>query len=137
MRQSHPVLQAFISLLSLPDSLVYLKDAGLLTCLCWPHAQHQRRGLRYPLRQWVNESCVMLGIDDDNVHEPELPPTGQHTALCLTRMLLGYAMESSQERGNFTLPYNESSGLIADLVGHLASLLALNRWRRVDAASSA
>ena len=46
-------------------------------------------------------------------------------------MLLGYAMESSRGEWNEVLPYDESSGLIAELVGHLASLLMqLNRWRR-------
>ena len=35
-------------------------------------------GLRY-LRQWVNESGVRWGMDDDNVRELELPATGQHT----------------------------------------------------------
>lgn len=46
-------------------------------------------------------------------------------------MLLGYAMESSEGEWNEVLPYDESSGLIAELVGHLASLLMqLNRWRR-------
>ncbi|MGU0016617.1 hypothetical protein ACVXG9_20350 [Escherichia coli] len=34
-------------------------------------------GLRY-LRQWVNESGIRWGIDDDNVRELELA-TGQHT----------------------------------------------------------
>ena len=33
-------------------------------------------GLRY-LRQWVNESGIRWGIDDDNVRELELPATGQ------------------------------------------------------------
>ncbi len=46
-------------------------------------------------------------------------------------MLLGYAMESIHGEWNDVLPYDESSGLIAELVGHLASLLMqLNRWRR-------
>ncbi|MGQ7115353.1 hypothetical protein ACUOFC_60010, partial [Escherichia sp. TWPC-MK] len=49
------------------------------------------------LRQWVNESGIRWGIDDDNVRELELPTTGQHTwRFGLTRMLLGYAMESAQ-----------------------------------------
>ncbi|VEC82005.1 Exodeoxyribonuclease V gamma chain [Raoultella ornithinolytica] len=53
-------------------------------------------GLRY-LRQWVNESGVRWGMDDDNVRELDLPATGQHTwRFGLTRMLLGYAMDSSQ-----------------------------------------
>ncbi len=46
-------------------------------------------------------------------------------------MLLGYAMESAQGEWQSVLPYDESSGLIAELVGHLASLLMqLNIWRR-------
>ncbi len=46
-------------------------------------------------------------------------------------MLLGYAMESRQGEWQSILPYDESSGLIAELVGHLASLLMqLNIWRR-------
>lgn len=46
-------------------------------------------------------------------------------------MLLGYAMESAQGEWQSVLPYDESSGLIAELVGHLASLLMqLNLWRR-------
>ena len=113
-RQSHPVLEAFISLLSLPDSRFVSEE-----------------GLRY-LRQWVNESGIRWGIDDDNVRELELPATGQHTwRFGLTRMLLGYAMESAQGEWQSVLPYDESSGLIAELVGHLASLLMqLNIWRR-------
>ncbi|STJ84837.1 exodeoxyribonuclease V gamma subunit [Escherichia coli] len=46
------------------------------------------------------------------------PATGQHTwRFGLTRMLLGYAMESAQGEWQSVLPYDESSGLIAELVG--------------------
>lgn len=49
----------------------------------------------------------------------------------LTRMLLGYAMDSREGEWQSVLPYDESSGLIAELVGNLASLLMqLNLWRR-------
>ena len=131
-RQSHPALQAFISLLALPDSrfvpetVLALLDVPVLAA----RFDIDEEGLRY-LRQWVNESGVRWGMDDDNVQELELPVTGQHTwQFGLTRMLLGYAMESSQGEWNDVLPYDESSGLIAELVGHLASLLMqLNRWR--------
>lgn len=132
-RQSHPALQAFVSLLSLPDSRFISEDVLALLDVPVLAARFDidEEGLRY-LRQWVNESGVRWGIDDDNVQEFELPPTGQHTwQFGLTRMLLGYAMESSQGEWNEVLPYDESSGLIAGLVGHLASLLMqLNRWRR-------
>ncbi|HHA1272084.1 TPA: exodeoxyribonuclease V subunit gamma [Enterobacter mori] len=132
-RQSHPALQAFVSLLSLPDSRFISEDVLALLDVPVLAARFNinEEGLRY-LRQWVNESGVRWGIDDDNVQEFELPPTGQHTwQFGLTRMLLGYAMESSQGEWNDVLPYDESTGLIAELVGHLASLLMqLNRWRR-------
>ncbi|EHQ9019366.1 exodeoxyribonuclease V subunit gamma [Escherichia coli] len=132
-RQSHPVLEAFISLLSLPDSRFVSEDVLALLDVPVLAARFDitEEGLRY-LRQWVNESGIRWGIDDDNVRELELPATGQHTWLFgLTRMLLGYAMESAQGEWQSVLPYDESSGLIAELVGHLASLLMqLNIWRR-------
>lgn len=132
-RQSHPVLQAFISLLSLPDSRFVSEDVLALLDVPVLAARFNinEEGLRY-LRLWVNESGIRWGIDDDNVRELALPPTGQHTwQFGLTRMLLGYAMESAQGEWQSVLPYDESSGLIAELVGHLASLLMkLNFWRR-------
>ncbi|HAL0781491.1 exodeoxyribonuclease V subunit gamma [Escherichia coli] len=132
-RQSHPVLEAFISLLSLPDSRFVSEDVLALLDVPVLAARFDitEEGLRY-LRQWVNESRIRWGIDDDNVRELELPATGQHTwRFGLTRMLLGYAMESAQGEWQSVLPYDESSGLIAELVGHLSSLLMqLNIWRR-------
>lgn len=132
-RQSHPVLQAFISLLSLPDSRFVSEDVLALLDVPVLAARFNinEEGLRY-LRLWVNESGIRWGIDDDNVRELALLPTGQHTwQFGLTRMLLGYAMESAQGEWQSVLPYDESSGLIAELVGHLASLLMkLNLWRR-------
>ena len=132
-RQSHPVLEAFITLLSLPDSRFVSEDVLALLDVPVLAARFDitEEGLRY-LRQWVNESGIRWGIDDDNVRELELPATGQHTwRFGLTRMLLGYAMESAQGEWQSVLPYDESSGLIAELVGHLASLLMqLNIWRR-------
>lgn len=131
-RQSHPALQAFITLLSLPDSRFASEDVLALLDVPVIAARFNidEEGLRY-LRQWVNESGIRWGMDDDNVREWDLPATGQHTwRFGLTRMLLGYAMESSQGEWQSVLPYDESSGLIAGLVGHLASLLTvLNQWR--------
>jgi exodeoxyribonuclease V gamma subunit len=132
-RQSHPALQAFITLLSLPDSRFISEDVLALLDVPVLAARFNidEEGLRY-LRQWVNEAGVRWGMDDDNVRELELPATGQHTwHFGLTRMLLGYAMESREGEWRDVLPYDESSGLIAELVGHLASLLMqLNVWRR-------
>ncbi|NIF34095.1 exodeoxyribonuclease V subunit gamma [Enterobacter sp. Cy-643] len=133
-RQAHPALQAFILLLGLPESrfaaedvLSLLEVPALAACF-----SIDEEGLRY-LRKWVNESGVRWGIDDDNVRELALPATGQHTwRFGLTRMLLGYAMESQAGVWDSVLPYDESSGLIAELVGQLAELLMqLNRWRQL------
>ncbi len=76
-RQSHPALQAFITLLSLPDSRFISEDVLALLDVPVLAARFNinEEGLRY-LRQWVNESGVRWGIDDDNVQEFELPPTG-------------------------------------------------------------
>ncbi|MGP3590763.1 exodeoxyribonuclease V subunit gamma [Vagococcus sp. WN89Y] len=132
-RQAHPALQAFLSLLALPDSRFVSEDVLALLDVPVLAARFNitEEGLRY-LRLWVNESGIRWGMDDDNVRELELPPTGQHTwQFGLTRMLLGYAMESRQGEWQSILPYDESSGLIAELVGHLASLLMqLNIWRK-------
>lgn len=67
-RQSHPALQAFISLLSLPDSRFISEDVLALLDVPVLAARFNinEEGLRY-LRQWVNESGVRWGIDDDNV----------------------------------------------------------------------
>ncbi|EPH0090485.1 exodeoxyribonuclease V subunit gamma [Pluralibacter gergoviae] len=131
-RQAHPALEAFITLLSLPDSRFVSEDVLALLDVPVLAARFSidEEGLRY-LRQWVNESGIRWGLDDDNVREWDLPATGQHTwRFGLTRMLLGYAMESSQGEWRDVLPYDASSGLIAALVGYLASLLSqLHRWR--------
>lgn len=127
------MLQAFITLLSLPDSRFASEDVLALLDVPVLAARFNitEEGLRY-LRQWVNESGVRWGMDDDNVRELDLPATGQHTRrFGLTRMLLGYAMDSREGEWQSVLPYDESSGLIAELVGNLASLLMqLNLWRR-------
>ncbi|MCS3430948.1 exodeoxyribonuclease V subunit gamma [Klebsiella sp. BIGb0407] len=131
---AHPALQAFISLLSLPESRFLAEDvlALLEVSSLASRFSIDEEGLRY-LRQWVSESGIRWGLDDDNVRQQELPATGQHTwRFGLTRMLLGYAMESEAGVWDSVLPFDESSGLIAKLVGQLAELLMrLNQWRQV------
>lgn len=133
-KHAHPVLQAFLSLLALPDSRFLAED---VLSLLEVSALAQRfaideEGLR-ALRQWVSESGIRWGLDDDNVREQSLPATGQHTwHFGLTRMLLGYAMDSEAGVWHDVLPYDESSGLIAELVGQLAALVRqLHEWRNV------
>ncbi|CCP02058.1 exonuclease V gamma subunit [Erwinia amylovora Ea644] len=131
--QAHPALQAFISLLSLPDSRFTAEE--VLALLEVPAVASRfaidEEGLRL-LRHWVAESGVRWGLDDDGVRNLDLPATGQHTwHFGLTRMLLGYAMNSDAGDWQGILPFDESSGLIAELAGNLAELLMqLNRWQQ-------
>ena len=132
--QAHPALQAFISLLSLPDSR--FTSEGVLALLEVPALASRfaidEEGLRR-LRHWVGESGIRWGLDDETVRGLDLPATGQHTwHFGLTRMLLGYAMNSETGHWQGILPYDESSGLIAELAGNLAELLMrLRRWREL------
>ncbi len=101
-RQAHPALQAFISLLSLPDSRFVSEDVLALLDVPVLAARFNitEEGLRY-LRLWVNESGIRWGMDDDNVRELELPPTGQHTwQFGLTRMLLATPWRATGASGS-------------------------------------
>lgn len=130
--QAHPAIVAFLHLLALPDSRFVSED--VLALLDVPalasHFAIDESGLRL-LRRWVSESGVRWGLDDASVEALSLPITGQHTwRFGLLRMLLGYAMESHNGDWEGILPYDESSGLVGELAGHLAELLArLNHWR--------
>ncbi|MGL9733464.1 MAG: exodeoxyribonuclease V subunit gamma [Symbiopectobacterium sp.] len=133
VRHAHPVLPAFLSLLELPYSRFTAEQVLSLLEVQAISARFgiDEEGLRR-LRLWVMESGVRWGLDDDNVRDLDLPITGQHTwRFGLTRMLLGYAMNSSAGAWQGVLPYDESSGLIIQLVGQLAELLAqLTQWRQ-------
>lgn len=130
--QAHPALQAFLALLSLPDSRFPCEE--VLALLEVPAVAERfmidEEGLKR-LRFWVGEAGIRWGLDDETVRNLELPPTGQHTwHFGLTRMLLGYAMNSEAGDWQGVLPYDESSGLIAELTGNLADLLMrMRRWR--------
>lgn len=133
-QHAHPTLQAFITLLDLPQSrfsseqVLALLDVPALAA----RFSIQEEGLVL-LRRWVGGSGVCWGLDDDNLRELNLPVTGQHTwRFGITRMLLGYAMDSHAGDWQGVLPYDGSSGLAADLAGQLAELLAqLGRWRQI------
>ncbi|RBO11227.1 MULTISPECIES: exodeoxyribonuclease V subunit gamma [Pantoea] len=130
--QAHPAILALLSLLTLPESRFASEE--ILALLEVP-ALAQRfsvdeSGLRL-LRRWVMESGIRWGLDDASIEALSLPVTGQHTwRFGLQRMLLGYALESRNGDWQGILPYDESSGLIAELAGHLAELLMrLDTWR--------
>lgn len=77
-------------------------------------------GLRYHLRQWVNESGVRWGMDVTTTSvELDLPATGQHTCrFGLTPCCWATTRWTAAGEWRSVLPYDESSGLIAELVGN-------------------
>lgn len=131
-RQAHPVLQAFITLLDLPQSRFTAEQ--VLALLEVPalagHFSIFENELKL-LRRWVEGSGIRWGLDDENVASFLLPITGKNTwEFGLLRMLLGYAMDSERGPWKGVLPYDESSGLVAELAGHLADFLyTLSEWR--------
>ncbi|MCR3755962.1 MAG: exodeoxyribonuclease V subunit RecC [Sodalis sp. Psp] len=132
VRHIHPVLPAFLSLLDLPRSRFAAEQVLALLEVPALAARFtiNEQGLQL-LRHWVAESGIRWGLDDDMLRELMLPATSQHTwQFGLTRMLLGYAMDSQSGDWQGILPYDESSGLIASLAGHLAEfLMKLRYWR--------
>lgn len=132
--QAHPILQAFIALLDLPQSRFTTEQ---VLALLEVSALAQRFDIDESelslLRRWVSESGIRWGLDDDNVQSFSLPITGQNTwQFGLSRMLVGYAMDSRHGPWNNVLPYDESSGLAAQLAGKLAQLMdALKEWRTI------
>lgn len=131
--QAHPALQAFLTLLTLPDSRFTSEEvlALLEVSSIAERFAIDEEGL-HRLRHWTGEAGVRWGLDDDTVRELDLPATGQHTwQFGLSRMLLGYAMNSKAGLWQGVLPYDESTGLIAVLAGNLAEfLMRLRRWRQ-------
>ncbi|WP_127957432.1 exodeoxyribonuclease V subunit gamma [Serratia microhaemolytica] len=133
-RHAHPVLQGFLSLLELPQSRFSAEQVLALLDVPALAARFaiDQQGVQL-LRQWVAEAGVRWGLDDDSVRDLSLPSTGQHTwRFGMVRMLLGYAMTSEVGDWQGVLPYDESNGLRAELVGQLAALLTeLSHWRQV------
>lgn len=81
-RQSHPALQAFITLLSLPDSRFISEDVLALLDVPVLAARFNinEEGLRY-LRQWVNESGVRWGLTMITSRSLNFPNRAAHVAI--------------------------------------------------------
>ena len=135
VREESPLLQSFIELLALPMSRS--SASGILTLLEVPAI-----GRRFEidptdlpmLRQWVIESGVRWGLDQDDLTRWSSPEMSEKNSWIfgLKRMLLGYAMDDDTLIDG-VLAYPESQGIAGELVGQLAdfidALIALrNDW---------
>lgn len=132
--QAHPVIQAFIQLLTLAENrftseqvLALLEVPAIAARFAITEQQLQR------LRHWVEDVGIRWGLDDLSIEGLALPVTGQHTwQFGVTRMLLGYALDSQQGDWQGILPFDETAGLMGELAGQLADFLqALGEWRTV------
>lgn len=126
-----PVVTAFLSLLNLPDSRFTTED--LFDLLAVPAIANQfvidEKEIKQ-LREWSIEAGIRWGLNDEMLTSLNLPNTGRYTwHFGLTRMLLGYVMNSEQGDWQSIVPFDASSGLAAALVGKLATFLAqLTKW---------
>lgn len=145
--QESPVLNAFMTLISLPDSrctaselLELLETPEVMARFGLDAQEFERAGM------WIEETGIRWGIDAHTAPEFALPETQQNTWLFgIQRMLLGYAMAESDGDGNGCLftgpggdiaPYAEVQGMDAELAGKLARFIdRVDYYRRVLAVS--
>lgn len=131
-RQSDPIIDAFTKLLDLPQSRLSSEDVMFLLDIKSLALRFNidEKGKTY-LYHWINECGIRWGIDDYHIRELGLPSTGKNTwDFGIKRMLLGYAMASDEGVWESILPYDNSNGSAADLIGHLSFLLSkINKWR--------
>lgn len=127
--QESPILNAFMQLVSLPNTRCLATE--LLELLETPAilARFELTEDEFLLaKQWVEESGIRWGLNSSTGQEFDLPETMQNTwQFGIERMLLGYAMPESAglfESTSGTLaPYNEVQGLGAELAGKLAHFI--------------
>ncbi|WP_392566706.1 exodeoxyribonuclease V subunit gamma [Utexia brackfieldae] len=134
IRYIDPAIQAFFTLLSLPQSR-FTSDVifDLLEVPALAAKFQINESQLKQLRGWCIDAGIRWGLDDEMVSDLGLPSSGQHTwHFGLTRMLLGYAMNSHLGDWQDIVPFDNTSGLAAELVGKLAEFLFfLVKWRRL------
>lgn len=128
--QENPILNAFIRLLTLPQSrcsaseiLELLETPEILSRFSLSENEFERA------KRWVEDTGIRWGLDAHTGAEFDLPETKQNTWLFgIQRMLLGYAMHSSvnvyQLPEQCIAPFNEVQGMDADIAGKLAHFIA-------------
>ena len=120
----NPILLSFLQLLALPLSrcnvselLSLLEVPAVLARFAITPDEFNR------LRQWIDESGIRWGIDEDDATRFDLPGMKQNTWLFgLHRMLLGYAY-GGDDIYQGILPYQEVQGIEAELLGKLAHFI--------------
>ena len=110
-------LQAFLDLLTLPDSR-YGAEAVMAPLESKAVREKFRIAERQlsTLREWVHEAGIRWGIDADHREDEGLPRFGGHAwRQGVDRLLLGYAMDGETEMFQDVAPYStDSAGFSGD-----------------------
>lgn len=133
MEHLDPIIRTFSALLALPQSRCTAEH--ILGFLEVP-AVAEKWGIDEAgftlLQHWIHESGIRWGLDDTTALDFDLPASTQNTwQFGITRMLLGYVMNSDRGLWHGYLSYDETSGLVAETAGKLAAFVAqLQQWRQ-------
>ncbi|MBW2207912.1 MAG: exodeoxyribonuclease V subunit gamma, partial [Deltaproteobacteria bacterium] len=118
------VIEPFLALLRLQGSRF---GASQVMAILESPAVHAEFGLSEanlgPIRQWILETGIRWGIDQENRRDMGLPPLPQNTWRAgLDRLLLGYAMPGRDgELFEGLLPYDLVEGSDAEVLGGFAA----------------
>ncbi len=133
LRSEQQLLEAFLSLLQLPESR--FESTDIIELLQVP-AIRRRFKLELSdlnrLRQWISESGIRWSLDADMRAELGLPALGTNSwQFGLKRMFVGYALPSETDLYEGVAPYSEVEGTDSDRLGILQHIIDLCRqWRR-------
>ncbi len=120
LQAEHPLLNAFLLLLKMPNSRMGLSE--VLALLEMP-AIYKKYGLKEaqlkPLANWVIEAGVRWGFDGEHRAAQDLPTWQENSWLYgFKRLLMGYAMDANNEVLGI-VPVSNVEGLEAALLGPL------------------
>lgn len=125
-RTINPIIQGFSQLLELPQSRLeidYIFDLLEIPAIAKRFNLDEEDLKR--LQHWIVDSGIRYALDSD-VDEPHSWLAGIH------RMLLGYTMTCQLDSWQDILPYENTKGLEAELVGYLADfIMAIAEWSEI------
>lgn len=126
LRHIDPLIQGFFLLLDLPTNRLnveYIFDLLEIPAIGKKFNLPETRLKQ--LQHWVIDSGIRFNLDS-NSDEPHSWLSG------LRRMLLGYVMTSNIDSWQDILPYDEATGLDAELIGFLADFIqAIAKWHGI------
>ncbi|WP_392561524.1 exodeoxyribonuclease V subunit gamma [Orbus sturtevantii] len=123
-RYLDPIIQGFFLLLELPQSRLDIESIfDLLEIPAIAKRFNLNDNNLKSLQRWIVDSGIRFGLESV-ANEPHSWLSG------LSRMLLGYSMESKLDSWQDVFPYDGATGIEAELVGYLSDfIMAIAKWR--------